>query len=211
MITYHLDNQPIDTTSANLDELLQHAGDRLAAQGRMVVEITINGQVLEAEEIDERRPQGVEGLEIRLLSADPQELITLMLQQARDELAEAGELQNEAAAMLQRDETAGAMVKIGAAIRVWQQVPQVLMQVVRFAEVDLDDLLVDEIPATQLIQGLLLQLQQLRQAIMGSDTVALADALAYEWPQTVERWDQLMVVLGEWLTEDHAAEPGKGE
>ncbi len=66
-------------------------------------------------------------------------------------------------------------------------------------DVDLDRRQVDDAPVGQTVNDLIDQLKQLKDMLTSGDTVALADALAFEWPQTTDRWQLLIDEMIGWI------------
>ena len=69
------------------------------------------------------------------------------------------------------------------------------MMIRPFVGLALDRISVDDRPATELINDLIEQLKAMRQLLVDGDTVALADVLAYEWPDTVDQWQALIAAI----------------
>ena len=61
--------------------------------------------------------------------------------------------------------------------------------------INLNYLTVDDQKPTVIIDNLIDQLKNIRDAIQTGDVVGLADALGYEWPELTERWQQLIEAL----------------
>ena len=104
-------------------------------------------------------------------------------------------MQDEAAEQLQQDEASEALQQVASAIEVWLQTQQAVQNSAALLQVDLDAIEVDGEAVSALTDELAQQLQNLKQLINDGDTVGLADALAYEWPGTTEKWDRLVQEL----------------
>lgn len=194
-MTVYIDEQRVELAGDRLAEVLAAASERLEPQGRLIVEVAVDGQALVGEQLDEHGQMAVEGREIRLRSVEPVELVVAALTDSRAGLGEARELQMQAAELLQQDEAESAMRKVAGVVGLWQQVQAAVIQSLRLTRVRLEDLDVDGQSSQQLIEQLLEQLKQVRQLLQDSDTIGLADTLAYEWPTTLERWDRMIELL----------------
>jgi hypothetical protein len=204
MVTF-LDDVAVDLPGESLAAQLAAARDSLSPKGRMVVEVKVDGQTLDPDRLEAEQGEPVSG-ELRIYSADPRALVIPTVEQARDQLVEAAQWQEEAADLLQQDNAAEAMKLIGQAFNAWQQTQQVVQQSAALLQIDLDDLELGGHRMPELVQALLEQLKALRDLIVANDTVALADVLAYEWPGTNETWIQVLDHFIQLLKQ-----PGDGE
>lgn len=194
-----LDGQPVDFPGATLGAVLDVAQQRLSQAGRMLVEITLNGETLIGAALDTRRETPVMGVQVNLESADPHELAEGVLEQVRAALADAREAQKQAADFFQQDQSDKAMAQIGHAIAVWQQVQEAVLHSSQLVRMDLNAKEFEGRPMTDLTNALLTQLKSLRDLIGAGDTVALADSLAYEWPEMTDRWDRMIGEMTGWV------------
>jgi hypothetical protein len=196
VMAIYLDDEAVDLPGEDLGAVLAAARDRLEPEGRVVVEVAMEGQTLDAQALEQQdQIPVVDGAEVRLYTADPVELSVETLGQVRTALAHAGELQADAADLLQRDDADTALGKVAEAVQVWLQVQQAVLHAALLAEVELDELNVAGEPVSGYTDELIARLTELRDAIQAHDTVALADTLAYEWPDIVDRWDRVIGAL----------------
>lgn len=194
----YLDDQTCDIQGRTLHDVLDAAGERLVPRKRIIVEVEINGRTLGPEEIDDEGSHELSpDAMVRLVSADPLELVVQMLEQTRTELLAARDHQHEAAELFQQDEPAKALAKIGEAVGVWQRLPEAVVHTVRYTGLDLDEMRVDQQPASLVIRTMIDRLGQFKALIEAGDSVAMADTLAYEWPEVVDQWDRLLRELVE--------------
>ncbi len=190
-----LDDQPAQLVGDTLGQVLDAAQQRLAAQGRIVVEVRVEGQTLNGETIDRRADEACGDKLIHLTSAKPAEVAVDALAAVRTQLGEARVLQAEAADLLQRDQQADALNKVSTAIEAWLAMQQVVVQAAAMLDVDLDALEVEGQELTDSVNDLAAQLKELRELIQAGDMVGLADVLAYEWPDITDRWDAVLGAL----------------
>ncbi|MEO0588225.1 MAG: hypothetical protein AAF078_11350, partial [Planctomycetota bacterium] len=97
--------------------------------------------------------------------------------------------------LLQAGDDASGLAAVGRVIELWAGVQSAVGQSAEVAGIDLNAMSVEDTPATDLIAGLLDRLRELRDLIQSGDTVALADALAYEWADTTASWGDLVETL----------------
>lgn len=192
MATY-LDDQAVELPGDDLGTVLAAARQRLEGDGRVVIEVAMDGQTLSAEELEHQDQLPVPAdSEVRLYTADPAALSVQTLEQVRAGLSHAADLQDQAADLLQQDQTRAAMEKVGQVVEIWLQVQQAVLHAAMLTGVNLDELKVDGVPLSESTQDLIDKLHALKDAINQQDTVGLADALGYEWPEVVDRWDRLV-------------------
>jgi len=190
-----LDEQPADLPGATLGEALEAAQQKLAEDGRIVVEVSVDGQPLDGETIERRAGESVAEKDIQLTSAAPGEVASEALGAVRTQLGEARVLQAEAADLLQRDQPGEALNKVSAAIEAWLATQQVVVQSASMLGIDLDQFEVEGRELTDTVNELADQLKELRELIQLGDMIGLADALAYEWPGITDRWDAVLGTL----------------
>ena len=190
-----LDEKAVDLTGGSLRELLDGAREQLAEGGRVVVEVAVDGAKLAEDQITALAEEVMGEKEVRFTSADPRELAVATLEQVRVRLIDAGELQREAADLLAGDDAVAALPKVGESIEGWLQVQQAVLQSAMLLNLDLDKMLVDGQPAHQLTGEALTRLQEIKTYLQENDTISLADALAYEWPEVTTRWNRLLDVM----------------
>lgn len=201
-----LDDQELDLEMTELGLTLQAVTQQLEPQGRVIVEVILDGLSLVGDQLVQASNQAIHDSELRLYTANPLELAVSVLQQVQQRLDEAGKAQADAAALLQRDQPGQAMNRLAEALQVWQQVQQAVLHSSQLVGMDLAGRTFEGQPMTAATDGLLAQLEELRDKIQGGDTVALADALQYEWPPTVERWQRLIGQIIQWSYD----QPGGG-
>ncbi len=186
--------------SATLGNLLQHARAQSEQLGRVIVEVRIDGDALGQDALDERMDQPVGDADVRLYSVDPAELGVQALGEARTQLAALGDLQQEAADLLQADQAGEAFAKLGGAVQGWINVASAVTQSAHLNGINLDDVEAGDDSALAIVNALAQQLQEFKTLIEAGDTTALADALGYEWPDVVSRWDDLLQALANRLS-----------
>ena len=200
-MSIYLDDEPVELPGPDLGAVLGQAQERLADLGRMIIEVQRDGQTLSPAELDAAEDAPVADSEWRLLTADPRELAVTTLQQVMQRLDDARQAQLAAAELLQQDQPAEAMKRVGEAVEAWQQTQQAVLYSATLVGIELDGRSVGDQPVDETIKLLLDQLKRVRDLLVAGDTVGLADALAYEWPETIDRWQTLVGQMIEWVTE----------
>jgi hypothetical protein len=199
LMTVYLDDESVKVSGDTLGPVLQEVSQRLDPAGRIVVEVLLNGEALIGDQLAQLKDAPIGNDELRLYSADPVELAVEVLHQVRAQLDDARQAQQEAADLFQRDQAGQALQRVTASLSVWQQAQQAVLQTTQMVGLDLDQQVFEGHPVGSIIQSLLGQLMQVRDLLTAHDTVGLADALAYEWPETVDRWQRLVSQLIQWI------------
>jgi hypothetical protein len=187
MATY-LDDQEIKL-GMELGVVLDAARDRLSAAGRVVVEVQLEGKTLGSDALAGQRELNLAGSELRIYSADPRELAITTLVAVREQLAEGRTAQVEAADLFQQDQFGPAMKRLGQAMEIWNHTPEALTKSAMILNFSEQQIAPDGRTLAQLSSALVVSLRNLRDLIDAKDTVGLADALAFEWPQILDHWD----------------------
>lgn len=177
--------------------MLTEASQKAADDGKLIVEVSIDGRTLGNHELGELANVSTESVTVGLKTAVAKDLAIETLDQARDQLESVRDLQDAAADFLQEDKAIEGFEQIGKIIELWIQTQQAVAGVSQLMGVDLGELKVDDQPVTELSESMVTQLMQLKEAIEAGDTVTLSDALAYEWPEQVDRWEKLIVSVSE--------------
>lgn len=191
----YLDDEPTELAGEGLAEILASASEVLAADGRVVVEVMVDGEAITGDALGDHQNAAVGDTEIRLTSADPKALAVSTLTQVREQLPFAGTLHEQAAEQLQADNPSEALQHISEAIELWIMTQEAVLGAAGVVGLGLDDVKVDGEPMSGFTDELIEKLHGLKDLIVNKDTVALADALAYEWPAIVQRWDELIETL----------------
>ncbi len=191
----YLDDQPADLAGESLADILASATEGLAVDGRVVVEVQVDGQLIGGDDLSDHENDNITDSEVRLTSANPKELAVSTLTQIREQLPQVGALHEQAAEELQADNPTEALQHIAQTIEMWMQTQEAVLGSAGVVGLGLDDVKVNGEPMSGFTEELIQQLQGLKELIISKDTVALADAMAYEWPAIVQRWDELIEVL----------------
>ena len=191
-----IDDQPVALEAGSLRALLAAAREHLAPAGRLVVQVQVDGEPVGMlsvggveEALDADQPTDFDSQDVQMYSATPAELAVGALDQAREQIAAARQQQEDAADLLQKDEPAEALQLVGGSIAEWIQAQQAVTSVAQLLGLDLTAIKVDDQDVATRTQELLTRLVELKELLEANDHVALADALAYEWPETTDRWD----------------------
>ncbi len=187
-----IDEVPCNVDAGTVGEAIKSASDLARDRGRLIVDVTVDGSRLTEADLASSRRHDEAAEIIRFTSGDPVEIVTHAFEDAQDALAEADELQREAAELLQSDQHTVSMDKLNEAVSIWLSVQEAIVKGAQVVGLDLDTVHVDGAPLQDMIQRLNECLKIVRRGLQDRDEIALADTLLYEFPQIVEQWRGLL-------------------
>lgn len=187
-----LDENVCDVAAETVEEAIAVCADLVEAQGRMIVDVHVDGARWSEEELASTENQSTTAQVVELTSADPAQLVLQTFQDAAEALTNADELQQEAAQLLQSDQRTICMDKMGEALSIWLSVQQAIVKGSQVIGLQLDEVTVDGTPIVTSIVQLNEQLRMLRTALEQDDQIALADSLLYVFPDIVREWQGIL-------------------
>ncbi|MHC4415119.1 MAG: hypothetical protein ACYS0G_07540 [Planctomycetota bacterium] len=187
-----LDDMPCDVTANTVGEAIDAASALADGRGRLIVDVTVDGSRWTEAQLCSPEQLTAEAEVVRLVSADPNQLVRQTLADAVDALGEVDHLQREAAQLLQSDQHTVSMDRLGEAISIWSSVRDVIVKSAQLVGLDLDEVVVNETPITASIGRLTERLQAVRSALEARDHIGLADNLLYEFPDIVDEWRAIL-------------------
>ncbi len=195
-----LDGQRMEADFASADTL-QALIDRVRAEhlpDRLVVSVAVNGQLLLPEDLDARLSQPPAPQDqVDLESGDPRAISADALRQAAEQLAAAGQAQQEVADQLNAGQVAEALERVGELVGVWQAGQQVVVRCCALLGEDLTAVEYGDRPIREHFSELAEKLRELRDAFEARDMVLLADLLHYEMPPLCDTWHGLLTHLAD--------------
>ncbi|QDU33805.1 hypothetical protein KS4_18630 [Poriferisphaera corsica] len=192
----YLDDQLLELEVSTVGDAVEEASDHAGKTGRIVVEVSLNGDQMSGEVLDAAMSRiFADGDELKLISADTVELAVEVLDEVRGQISEVQQRQQEAADLLQQDDAPAALAVIAEIVDGWLWVQQGVSQSTSLVGLRLDEVKVEGEPVEKYAAELLKQLAGLKELIINQDLITMADALAYEWPEVCEKWDKLVLGL----------------
>jgi len=196
----YLDDKPVSLGGNTLDQVLASARTVLSDEGKVIVEVEVDGRALAGDELARALSIEVDdGVDVRIFSADPRELAATTLQQGIARLEEARQAQREAVELLRDNKLDEAMAQIKRAVDIWQVSQKAVLHSAVLVGIELDNETFEEKPISESTHALLRQIKSLRDHIQSGDTAALMDSLAYDWPGMIDHWQRLMQALVGWI------------
>ncbi len=203
-----IDDLPCDMDANTVGEAIEGAADLARDRGRLIVDVTVDGDRWTEADLASTGRQAQTAQVIRFASAEPVELVRQTLEDAGNALTNADALQREAAELLQSDDAAVAMDKLGEAISIWLGVQKAIVSGAQLVELDLDTMTVGGKPLPEAIARLADRLGAVRNGLKQRNAIDLADTLLYEFPPIVEEWRRLLSELQERIAPPEATQTG---
>lgn len=202
-----IDDLPCDMAANTVGEAIEGAADLARDRGRLIVDVTVDGARWTEADLASTRRHAQTAQVVRFSSAEPVELVRDTFEGAVDALAEADELQREAAELLQSDKGAVAMDKLGEAISIWLCVQEAIVSGTQLVGLDLETVTIGGKPLPEAIRRLTDRLNAVRRGLKEGNEIELADTLLYEFPPIVEEWSRLLTELQERIAPPDPSEP----
>jgi len=179
---------PDETLQALVEEVRRaRLGDRL------VVSVTLDGQLLLDQELTERLNEPVGDVNhVELISADPHELVSSALREVAEQLESAAENEAVVANQLQSGEMPEAAAAFSEFLQVWQACQRTIVGCSGLLGKDLTTMHSGGKPIRAHLDSLTDKLRELRDAFEARDTVLLSDLFQYEMPQTCRTWQDIL-------------------
>ncbi len=192
-----IDDLPCDMDANTVGEAIEGAANLARDRGRLIVDVTVDGARWTQADLASTRRHAQTAQVVRFSSAEPTELVRHTFADAVDALTEAGELQREAAELLQSDKGTVAMDKLGEAISIWLGVQEAIVSGTQLLGLDLETVTIGGKPFAEAVRRLTDRLGAVRKGLKESDQIELADTLLYEFPPIIEEWRHLLAELQE--------------
>ena len=187
-----LDEQPCDLSVNSVGEAIAAATDIAESNGRLVVEIYVDGEKLNDESLGEEQRMSKAADEIRMISVEPRQMVRQTLLDAVELLETIGSTQRTAAELLQQADESSGFELLGEALEMWIIVQRATLQSAQLLSLDLDSVRTEEMTMLEGIEQLNGHLVNLRGALKTRDSVSISDTLLYEMPEVITAWEQLL-------------------
>lgn len=175
---------------------LQSLVDEVRAQhlrDRLVVEVSLDGELLTNPVLSERLVQSIDGVEqVDLSSGEPRELAMAALREAAEQMEIAGDAHIEVAEQLRAGRGAKAIEQFGVLLGIWGACQSSIRNAGYILERDLGTMEYQGRPIHEWFRELAARLRDVRDAFESRDYVLLADILKYEMPEVCQQWHELL-------------------
>lgn len=195
MQTY-LDDRLLDADHATLADALSAGAAEAERDGRVVVEIAADGRGLTDDELD--APQSATGFaEVRLVSADPNALVSVTLHDAAEALASAVDAQTEAARLIHTGDVQGALNRLASVLEIWQAARDSVEKGAALLDIELSEIKLGEDNPERCASDLATSLAALKSGVARQDWSETADLLEFDLAELAGRWRGFMTALAD--------------
>ncbi|NBC96084.1 MAG: hypothetical protein GVY27_06990 [Deinococcus-Thermus bacterium] len=195
----HVDGALTDVQAETLGQAIAAVRDRLSGAGgdRVIVEVQLDGRTLGEDDLAQRHDQPLGEALLAVVTAESHELARQTLLDVGEALAAARDRQHQAADLLRSDQPQEALDHVKSALATWQQAQQSVQQSAQLLDIDLDQLTIGGRPAAEIVEELARSLRAVREQLVGTDWIGLADALAYDLDDAADTWTGLLDALAD--------------
>lgn len=187
-----LDSQPCPVDAASLGEAIMVANEIAEEQGRLVVEVLVDGMLVSDQELQEQTLLESTPESVELKTTTAMALLSETFASAAEAILEAEKIQGDAARLLQGGDTIEGMKLLSIALGTWMEVNEAVVKGLLLAGEDPETLEIDHIRLADASAALQARLTELREAISTEDSSAICDCLLYEFPEVSETWATLL-------------------
>jgi hypothetical protein len=190
-----LDETEAPIAAQTVGDALRQAADLAGRQGRMIVEVEVDGIRWSEEDLSTAQGSPRGASELKLHTAHPAELLHETFTHAADAIVDVEALQCEAAKHLQAGRTKEGLHGLLEALAVWGAVQTGFSHGLQLGVLSPEVLQARGIDVDGPTQALEAKLRDLRQSIVDQDFTTLSDCLLYELPPTAQRVAALLRAL----------------
>ncbi|MCB9844919.1 MAG: hypothetical protein H6811_02880 [Phycisphaeraceae bacterium] len=185
-----LDGVAITPAGPTLRDSFDEAVARAGQNGRVIVEVTLDGIAIDEDWLEDPPEEVVSGTELAFVSADPHEMIAQTMLDAVAALEDARTHQAAAGEAVLEGRLDAARSSIEPAIEIWQSVVAAITSGCELIGLRLDSLRAGDPPVPLLdeVSGLARNLQELHRALEGEEWPTVGDILRFDLPPRIDAW-----------------------
>jgi hypothetical protein len=177
-----------------------HVLTHVQTDDRLVVNLLIDGLQPDLSEISSLRKSLLQGKTLYIETACPGEMALDVLDDVQEQLILAEQYKSEAAELLQKNQLAKAMEKLGVYFSTWQAAHESVLKTSQLLRLDLETMQVDSQSIAEILTDFTAQLRQTKQTLVDRDFVSLTDQLLYETSSTCDRWIKVLDAIRNFAT-----------
>ena len=192
-----LDDQTCPTTATTIGEAVAAAANQAEKDGRLVVEIRVDGTTLSDQDL--QTPDRLQAVaeEVQLITTTIGTLLRDTFLHAAEALVDADATQRSAAELVQSGQTADGMRALLSALETWGGIRDAVVKGLALAEVSPDDVVIGDQRLPDAISGLQDRLGALKSAMVAEDISATCDCLLYDLPQSTRECSVILAGLAQ--------------
>jgi hypothetical protein len=186
-----VDRQPIPADEMGLKtvgQVLAH----LKRDNRLIVHVLIDGQEPDLRRFKAVKKSPLAGHTVFIETADARKMAHDVLDEVEAQLSEADRLKGESATLLQKNQVAPAIEKLGGCFSAWQHAQESVLKVAQLRRIDPQTIKVHGRAFTELLAEFTANRRQIRTALDVRDFATLSDILAHKMNRAVEQWREAL-------------------
>ena len=186
-----VDEEPLATEMLGLQtvgQVLSH----VQKSDRLVVNLLIDGLQPDLSQISGIRKSLLTGKTLYIETSSPREMALEVLGDVQEQLTEAEGYKTDAAELLQQNQVAKAMEKLGIYFSTWQAAQESVLKTSQLLRIDIETMRVDCESIAEILANFTTQLRQTRQTLADRDFVSLTDLLLYETADNSRQWTAVL-------------------
>src|SRR5438128_6964990 len=160
----------------------------LKKDNRLIVHVLIDGKEPDLKRIRAVKKFPLSAHTVFIETADPKQMARQFLDEVEAQLTEADRLKCESTRLLDRNQYARAMEKLGGCFKTWQHAQESLLKTAQLLRVNPESIKVHGRALTELLADFTQHLRQIRTALEGRDFATLGDLLADKMSRVVQQW-----------------------
>lgn len=192
-----LDEQELICDGSSIQAAIDRGAARAQETGRLVVEVHVDGQQLNANDLDDAPTLEAAAEEVRMISAQPHAMVRQTLLDTIELLDSIDETQRRAAECIQADDATAGFEGLSEAIALWSVIQEAVLNGAQLLDIPLDDIRTETRTLNEAAEELNAHLTSLREALVNRDPVQLSDTLMYEMPNVIESWRNVLNAVAE--------------
>jgi hypothetical protein len=205
----YLDDCETKLDAKDVAEGLAVAARVVEGNGRMIVEVQVDGIGWSEEDLANADFTARSAGELRLSTAHPATLLRDTMMHAADAVLNAEEIQRNAARLMQSDRFGEGLQSLLEALAVWGSVQTAVSRGLSLGIVPRDALVRRGVDLDGAIAALDSRLRTLRDAMVAQDRTAISDCLMYEFPETSRRFAAMLAALAQELATISESNPSR--
>jgi hypothetical protein len=186
-----VDQQPLPAEAMGLKtvgQVLAH----VKRDNRVIVHVLIDGKEPDLRRFNAVKKSPLAGHTVFIETADSREMAHQVLDEVEAQLIEADRLKGESTTLLQNNQVAPAIEKLGGCFSAWQHAQESVLKIAQLRRIDPQTIKVHGRAFTELLAEFAANLRQIRVALDGRDFATLTDILAHKMNRAVAQWREAL-------------------
>ncbi len=179
----------------DLDTALEQARLHAESQGRLIVDILVDGQPATDALFDEDASDLPPISELRFTTANTAALVNDTIDTAIESIELLKADQQAGAQQIREGDMDNAMQSLRAIMEGWQAMRDIVDQITQITNLDINTLTVNQQPAIEIINKLSKSLEDVRETLKNEDWSLLGDTIEYDLNELADEWSTLLSAM----------------